>query len=424
LQANFNLMENQPNEQLMSVFEQIKHTDNNGNEFWMARQLARVIEYADFRNLKTAIFKAKEFCKKNGHKVDKHLVEANEMVSIGSGVKRELSSYKLSRYACSLILQYADSKKEMVAQGLSYFNNPSNLQVSSNQGIKAVIYTIDGNQIILDRDIARLYQTNTRTLKQAVKRNQERFPADFMFELSEMQIRILVSQLVIPSKSHFGGAKPLAFTEQGIAMLSAVLRTPVAIETSLQIIRTFIELRRLLVNNSLILQRLNHIEIKQLETDHKFEKVFQALEKNSTKPERGIFYKDAVFDAYTFVCEIIREAQTSIIIIDNYLDEKVLTLLSKRQRNVEAVIFTSHINKQLELDLQKHNSQYPAIQVKTFIDAHDRFLIIDRKEMYHIGASLKDLGKKWFAFSRMDSFVNDVLTKLQNCDKHNHSDKK
>ena len=405
-------MENQINKRLISVFEQIKHTDDNGNEFWMARQLAKALEYTDFRNFISVIEKAKDACNNSGQLIGDHLAEVNEEINHGKGAVSSYPSYMLSRYACYLIVQNADPKKQIVALGQTYFANQKPPKIYSNRGIRDVIYTIDGQQVILDRDLAKLYQTDTRTLKQAVKRNQDRFPTDFMFELSDVQINILVSQLVIPSKSYFGGAKPFAFTELGVAMLSAVLRTPVAVEISLQIIRAFVEMRKLLINNTLILQRIDRIEIQQIETELRFERVFKALEEKNNKPERGVFYKDAVFDAYSFVCDIIRNAQTSIILIDNYVDDTVLTLLSKRKSDVEVVIYTP-LSKHLELDLNKHNTQYPVIKIKTFNDAHDRFLIIDGKEMYHIGASLKDLGKKWFAFSRMDSFVNDVLLKLK-----------
>jgi len=243
--------------------------------------------------------------------------------------------------------------------------------------------------------------------------NLERFPSDFMFELSERQIDNMVSQLVIPSKSYFGGARPFAFTEQGVAMLSAVLRTAVAVEISLQIIRTFIEMRKLINSNSLILQRLDRIEIKQIETEQKFEQVFQALEEKNDKPQQGVFYKDTVFDAHSFVSYIIRDAKKSIVLIDNYIDDTVLTLLSKRKIGVDATIYTTNKSKQLELDLKKHNSQYPEIKVVEFNDAHDRFLIIDEKELYHFGASLKDLGKKWFAFSKLEAkSVENMLNSI------------
>lgn len=410
----FSTMELQTNKKLLSVFDQIKKIDEVGKEYWLARQLAKVLKYKDYRNFHIVLEKAKADLLINGHRIKDHIVDTNEMVNIGSGAKREIIDYKLSRYACYFVLENSDIRKTLVAQGLRFFSSYSSLQTIDNHNIKDVIYSIDGQQVILDKDLARLYQTDTRTLKQAVKRNHERFPADFMFELTDVQISTMVSQFVIPSRSHFGGSKPLAFTEEGVAMLSSILRSSVAIEMSLTIIRTFVELRKQLINNALILQRINRIEIKQVEADHKFEQVFQALENKDFKPEKGVFYKDTVFDAYAFVSDIIREANKSIILIDNYVDDTLFTLLNKRKRNVEVTIYTSQINKQLELDLLKYNSQYPPLKIYVFREAHDRFLIVDKAKMYHFGASLKDLGKKWFAFSRMDTFVDEVLQKLRN----------
>jgi hypothetical protein len=159
---------------------------------------------------------------------------------------------------------------------------------------------------------------------------------------------------------------------------------------------------------------MDKIELKQLETDHQFERVFKALESRAVqpKPDKGIFFDGQIFDAYVFVADIIKAAKTDIILIDNYVDETVLTLLAKRSQKAIATIYTRNISKQLQLDLKKHNSQYPPITLKTFANSHDRFLIIDQKALYHLGASLKDLGKKWFAFSQMDSLTADVLAKL------------
>jgi len=172
-------------------------------------------------------------------------------------------------------------------------------------------------------------------------------------------------------------------------------------------------MRKFIATNASIFQRLEQVEQKQIVSDQKFEKIFKALETKSIKPRQGIFYNGQIFDAYTFTANIIREAKTSIILIDNFIDDSVLTLLSKRNKDVSAVIYTKHITKQIELDLKKYNSQYPQIQIYAFKNTHDRFLIIDEKEMYHFGASLKDLGKKWFAFSRMDTLTSDVLNKLK-----------
>ncbi len=291
------------------------------------------------------------------------------------------------------------------------------LELIKDENISSKIYNIRGLQVMLDRDLAVLYQTETRTLKQTVKRNIDRFPSDFMFELSEEDMNLMVSQSVIPSKSYFGGAKPFAFTEQGVSMLSSVIKTSVAVEISLKIIRTFVEMRRFLSSNGELFQRLDLIEKRQLafemKTDDKFDKIFSAIESNEVKPKQGIFFDGQIFDAYTFVTDLIKSAKSSIILIDNYIDETVLTMLSKREKGCIATIYTKTISEALKLDLKKHNSQYPSIEIKNLSEAHDRFIIIDDKEIYHIGASLKDLGKKWFAFSKYDINAFEILKKLK-----------
>lgn len=292
------------------------------------------------------------------------------------------------------------------------------LELIKDENISSKIYNIRGLQVMLDRDLAVLYQTETRTLKQTVKRNIDRFPSDFMFELSEEDMNLMVSQSVIPSKSYFGGAKPFAFTEQGVSMLSSVIKTSVAVEISLKIIRTFVEMRRFLSSNGELFQRLDLIEKRQLafemKADDKFDKIFSAIESNEIKPKQGIFFDGQIFDAYTFVTDLIKSAKSSIILIDNYIDETVLTMLSKREKGCTATIYTKTISEALKLDLKKHNSQYPSIEIKNLSEAHDRFIIIDDKEIYHIGASLKDLGKKWFAFSKFDINAFEILNKLKN----------
>ncbi|AGY53012.1 hypothetical protein BRDCF_p385 [Bacteroidales bacterium CF] len=274
------------------------------------------------------------------------------------------------------------------------------------------IFTIRGVQVILDRDLAILYQTDTRTLKQAVKRNIDRFPTDFMFELADSDINSMVSQFVIPSKSYFGGAKPFAFTEQGVAMLSAVIRTPIAINISLQIIRAFVKMRKLMTENTILFQRLDRVELKQIEADQKFEQVFKALESPKPQPDKGIFYDGQVFDAWTFVSDIIRSANHSIILIDNYIDDTVFTLFAKRKPGVKAIFYTKNLGKQLLLDAKKYNAQYEPIEIVQMDAAHDRFLITDNTKLYHLGASLKDLGRKWFAFSKMEGMTESVLANL------------
>lgn len=285
--------------------------------------------------------------------------------------------------------------------------------VTTDEEIKNKIFFIRGLQVMLDRDLAELYQVETRALKQAVKRNSERFPDDFMFELRDDEIDFMVSQSVIPSKQHLGGAKPFAFTEQGVSALSSVLTSKIAIAIHINIIRAFVNMRKLISSNALIFQRLETLEQKQFSNDEKFNKLFEAIEEKSIKPTQGIFYDGEVYDAYLFVSDLIKSAKESIVLVDNYLDESVLTMLSKRAPDVTATLYTKNITPQLELDLKKHNAQYPEITLKKFDASHDRFLIIDSKELYHIGASLKDLGKKWFAFSKFEMANFDILSRLE-----------
>lgn len=281
------------------------------------------------------------------------------------------------------------------------------------QEIQNLIYTIRGRQVMLDSDLAILYGVETKNLNRAVKRNIERFPLSFCFQLTEDEAENLRCQIGT-SSLNYGGRRylPYAFGEQGIAMLSAVLRSEVAVKVSIEIMDAFVEMRRMLVSNASLFHRLNKVEVKQLETDQKIEEIFKALESDKLHSEKGIFYDGQIFDAYTFVSDIIRAAKKSIILIDNYVDDTVLTLLGKREQTVSATIYTKSISKQLQLDLQRYNSQYPVINIHTFAHAHDRFLIIDGTELFHIGASLKDLGKKWFAFSKMSAETGKMLSFL------------
>ena len=197
-------------------------------------------------------------------------------------------------------------------------------------------------------------------------------------------------------------------------MASAILRSHIAIKVSVEIMEAFVEMRRMLISNASLFHRLDKIELKQLQADQKFEEIFKALENDKLHSEKGIFYNGQVFDAYAFVADIIRSAGSSIILLDNYVDDTVLTLLGKRSDNVTATIYTKSISNQLRLDVQRYNSQYPPIEIEVFSDAQDRFLIIDGTELYHIGSTLKNLGKKWFAFSRMDIEVGRMLQILNN----------
>jgi hypothetical protein len=203
---------------------------------------------------------------------------------------------------------------------------------------------------------------------------------------------------------------PYVFTENGVAMLSSVLRSPTAIEVNIRIMRAFTAMRHFLVSNAAVFQRIENLEQHQIATDQRIDHVFQLLEAGQ-QPQQGIFFDGQVFDAYSFACDLVRSAKKRIVLLDNYVDDTVLTLLDKRKKDVEAEIYTKTISKQLSLDIAKHNAQYRPITVTPFDRTHDRFLCIDNT-VYHIGASLKDLGKKWFAFSKMEIFTNELLVNM------------
>ena len=277
--------------------------------------------------------------------------------------------------------------------------------------IESLIRFIREKQVILDTDLAMLYGVETKRLKEQVKRNIDRFPDDFMFELTREELNSLRSQIATSNRR--GGTRylPYAFTEGGIAMLSSVLKSGIAVEVNIRIMRAFVAMRHFLANNAQVFQRLANIEYHQIETDRRIDEVFKRLDAN-TQPQQGIFYDGQVFDAYRFVSDLIRKAKNSIVLIDNYVDDTVLALLDKRADNVTATIYTQHISQQLQLDINRHNTQYPAINVEHFNRAHDRFLLID-DEVYHIGASIKDLGKKWFAFTLMqDITTTELINKI------------
>jgi len=299
------------------------------------------------------------------------------------------------------------------------------------KSIQRKIFTMRGLQVMLDSDLAELYGVETKVFNQAVKRNTERFPKKFRFQLTEEEFENLRSQFVTSSdeqnlrfqnstsSSIHGGRRylPYVFTEQGVAMLSAVLKSDTAVKVSIQIINAFVEMRRFITSNADVFKRIETVERKQLEhkveADQKFDQIFNAIEEREIIPKQGIFFDGQIFDAYQFVSDLIRTAKKSILIIDNYIDDIVLVHLTKRKKNVNALLLTKSISKQLLLDVKKFNEQYPIIKIKEFKNSHDRFLIIDNKTIYHFGASLKDLGKKWFAFTKMNINAAKMLSKLK-----------
>ncbi len=276
--------------------------------------------------------------------------------------------------------------------------------IINENSIKDKIYTIRNMQVMLDRDLAELYGVKSIRLREQVKRNMERFPSDFMFQLDENEIAFMVSQNAIPSKQHLGGSYPYVFTEQGVSMLSAILRSEVAVNVSIKIIRALA-----------LFERFERIENRLTIHDKNFNLLFKALEDKNNIPVQNIFFDGQIYDAYSFVNDLIKLANSEIVLIDNYIDDTVFTLFSKYP-NINFIIYTNNISKQLKLDFEKYSKQYKNIALKTFKSSHDRFLIIDKKDIYHLGASLKDLGKKWFAFSKMslDSLnLDEIFNRLK-----------
>lgn len=280
--------------------------------------------------------------------------------------------------------------------------------------VETRIITIRGHQVIIDRDLASFYGVETKTLNQAVKRNIERFPVYYRFQLTKEETDEVVTNCDHLSVLKFSPNRAYAFTERGVAMLSAVLHSPKAVKVSIRIMDAFVAMRHFLISNAQVFQRLDRIELKQLETDHKIEQVFEKLEEKTIAPKQGIFFDGQIYDAYEFICRLIKGAKDRIVLIDNYVDDTVLTMLDKREACVSATIYTQRISAQLKLDITKHNAQYTAIEVKEFTKSHDRFLILDN-QVYLIGASLKDLGKKWFAVSLMSETDPEILlSRLKN----------
>lgn len=342
-------------------------------------------------------------------------------------------------------------KKEIITSAVVEIANCDNQSFEaqnmhfSQQDIENLIYVIRGTHVMLDRDLAMLYGVETKALNQAVKRNSNRFPEDFMFQLTQEETigsrsqfvtlngneSVSRSQIVtlnedsVESRSQFATLKtkrgqnikylPYAFTRNGIAMLSSVLRSQTAVEVNVSIMRAFTVAQQFFAANAQMFQRIEVIEHSQLalatrqeNTDKKVEQILKRLDDKNATPTQGIFFDGQIFDAYTFVSDLIRSVKKSIVLFDNYVDDTVLTILDKRKAKVSATIYTKNITKQFSLDLAKHNAQYQSIEVKSFDKVHDRFLCIDNP-VYHIGASLKDLGKRWFSFNKMEMTAKELM---------------
>ena len=280
----------------------------------------------------------------------------------------------------------------------------------SNEEIKYLIYTIRGKQVMLDSDVAMLYHYETKKINQAVKRNIERFPERFCFQLTEEELEIMWSQIVTTSKledNKYRSKKylPYVFTEQGIAMLSGILKNEIAVQVSIKIMDAFVEMRKFMNTNKTLFEKVINIENKMdkkfIEQDKKFDIIFDQLQLEENIKQR-IFFDGQIYDAYSLIIDIIKKATNKIQIIDNYVDDSVLKMLTKKKNNVEVAILTSNKSNIQNIDIQKFNKEYPLLKVAKTNKFHDRFIVIDNKEMYHLGASIKDLGKKCFGINKIE----------------------
>ena len=309
------------------------------------------------------------------------------------------------------------------------------ISILEENSIRSKIHVIRGQQVMLDRDLAALYGVETKRLNEQVKRNIERFPKQFCFQLTRDELENLKIQNSVKSQfatspditnnmfsGQEGGTRklPFVFTEQGIAMLSAVLKSETAIKASIQIISVFVKMRHFLTANAQLFQRLDFIEkhqiesdVHQKETDKKVDELFSLMDKYNIKETQGIFFQGQIFDAYAKFESFLATAKKEIILIDNYVDLSILQRLAKKKKGVNVTIYTEPKTKLTAQDIQTFNAQYPTLTVNHTTKTHDRFLIIDNATIYHIGASLKDLGKKCFGFSILDlSFIPMVLNNV------------
>lgn len=288
--------------------------------------------------------------------------------------------------------------------------------------IEKLIYIIRDKQVMVDSDLAMLYQVETGNLNKAMKRNQKRFPEDFCFQLTKEEFENLKFQSGISSLdgNGYGGRRymPYVYTEQGISMLASVLRSEIAINASIRIMRTFVEIRRFIANNALLFERISNVELKQLEyqkqTDEKLEQIFEYISEHEEASQK-VFFDGQIYDAFSLIVSLIQKAEKEITLIDGYVDVGTLNLLAKKNNGVSVTVYTHQRTRLSNMDVQNFNAQYPTLEVKYTSVFHDRFLILDRKTAYHIGASLKDAGKKTFGITLIndESITKDILQRLE-----------
>ena len=278
-------------------------------------------------------------------------------------------------------------------------------ELVNQEKIENMIYEIRGKQVMLDSDLARLYQCSngTKTINQAVKRHLKRFPERFMFQLSNDEVQNLWSQVGTANINKKSRALPYVFTEQGVAMLATILRTNIAEEVSIAIMDAFVLIRRYISTNLLEQKYINNQVIKNTEDIKLLQESFKEFDKK--RDLNDMFFEGQFYDAYSLLIDILNTATKNIIIIDNYIDKKILDVCSKVKVNI--IIYTKQIDKET---LEKYNKQYSNIKVKISNKYHDRFIIIDHKTLYHSGASFKDLGKKCFCISKIEN--DNILKEL------------
>ena len=273
-------------------------------------------------------------------------------------------------------------------------NEELNVVTYEVENIRNLIYTIRGKQVILDSDVAMLYNYETKNINKAMKRNINRFPRDFCFQLTKEELSTMWFQNGTTYENNIkyrsGKYLPYVYTEQGISMLAGILKNEIAVQVSINIMRAFAEMRKFIVNNGQVFERLTKVEYKLLEYDKKFNMVFDELQKDEeTEFKQKVFFKGQIYDAYSVIIDIIKSAETKILIIDNYVDDSILKMLSKKNENVEVAILTSQNCNLNKLDISKFNKQYPSLKLSYTNKFHDRFIVIDNKELYHIRCIIK-----------------------------------
>lgn len=290
--------------------------------------------------------------------------------------------------------------------------------------IERMIYVIRDRQVMIDTDLAVLYQVETSALNRAVKRNEKRFPEDFRFRLTQEEYDNLKCQSGISSsgitENGYGGRRtlPFVFTEQGISMLASVLHSDIAVQVSIGIMRAFVEMRRFIANNAVLFERISKVELQQLEyqkkTDEKLEKVFEYISDHEEASQK-VFFDGQIYDAFSLLTNLIKKAERKIVLIDGYVDVGTLNLLTKKKDNVIVTIYTKRRTRLTNDDVESFNAQYPELRVKYTESFHDRFIILDNMVAYHVGASLKDAGKKCFGITLMqdEKIVKDILQRLE-----------